>query len=141
MYRVPYSDLSLIFSTYGEDRSRDPRAVESLLQHAVRDALNPFRPQTPLPNVKMFWIDVRGNVKLQVIPQRGRRGQSNALTYGLWISALTGIKAYVEHYPWLFFRFEICLDKDDGEGRILDWDIVGDGGLRRAFANTVAEFS
>ena len=132
-YKVPYSDVTLIFWYYGEMDTDAGRAASQVLQNAIRGSMNPFRPQTPVPP----WIsevvsegDDNRRVRLEVGPVTDRRDPEKTLTYGLWTSALTGVKAFMEHYPSLSFMFEIQVTEfDDKDGKEKSC-LVGVGGLR-----------
>ncbi len=105
------------------------RAASQVLQNAIRGSMNPFRPRTPVPP----WIseaDDNRRVRLEVGPVTDRRDPGQTLTYGLWTSALTGVKAFMEHYPSLSFMFEIQVTEfDDKDGKEKSC-LVGVGGLR-----------
>jgi len=105
------------------------RAASLVLQNAIRGSMNPFRQQTPVPP----WIseaDDNRRVRLEVGPVTDRRDPEQTLTYGLWTSALTGVKAFMENYPSLSFMFEIQVTEfDDKDGKEKSC-LVGVGGLR-----------
>jgi len=128
-YKVPYGNMILKFLTENEDRDRNQAAVATILQDAIRDAITPFRPNTPMPNGETDWEDQQNNIYFGVTPKKSNHDQDEVLTYGLWTTALTGIKAFVQHYPWLLFRFEIYEIEYDREGHVENEYMVGVGQL------------
>lgn len=82
------------------------------MQNAIRDSVNPLRPQEAVPlthhiwKSKRYWLDMR--------PQNGL-GQHLRFTYAMWTASLTGINTFVLTYPGLFFRYQVFLDDEYGD--------------------------
>ena len=85
--------------------------------------MDPFRPDTTMPNVPHQWVS--GEVTLKVLPSPRARGQVPTLTYSRWISALTGFNGFVHAYPEVVYVFGL-------------W--VNDGGFRGEHVATGAMF-
>lgn len=90
--------------------------------------MNPSQAQTPMSDREHVWEDRRTNVRLDVEP-RELEGEEKGLTYGMWITALSGIEDFVEHYPRLIFGFEIYHEEYDDKGEIEAEYFVGYGNL------------
>ena len=80
------------------------------MQTAIRDSVNPFRPQDTVPPVKQtwrlneYWLDMRP------------RSPRLPFSHGMWTSSLTGINNFVLAYPGLFFHFQVFVEEEGVEG-------------------------
>ena len=106
-------------------------ASEKVLQDAIRSSINPFRPNAQIRDKSLVWQDDVGKVILRLEPEipDAVEDERPILTFGTWTAALTGIKAYVEHYPTVFFWFRIYEEEYDEEDHKTGEYRIGKGSL------------
>ncbi|KAL2038083.1 hypothetical protein N7G274_009303 [Stereocaulon virgatum] len=103
--------------------SFDLTDISIVIRDAIRESMDPFRPDMTMPNVPHNWVS--GVVRLNVLPSSRARGHGPTLTYGRWISALTGFNGFVHAYPEVAFVFGLWIDGGGVGGR----EHVAIGGL------------
>ena len=98
-----------MFSLYSTLSDFNQTDVDLIMQTAIRDSVNPFRPQDTVPPVKQTW---RSNQYwLDMLPVN----RELPFSHGMWTSSLTGINNFVLAYPGLFFHYQVFVEEEGVE--------------------------
>ena len=114
---------------FGELEFVDEHTASQIMEDAIRESINPFRPQSPMPMYRSY-KDRKGLFFLELVRSKRTDEQEQILTYGLWITTFRGIKTIMEHHPTLWFAFGIRVNKLDDKDRTVEIGF-------RGFANTI----
>ena len=108
-YPVPYSNIALEFAVYSTLSDCNQTEVSIIMRDAIRDSINPFRPQDAMPLTYRFWTSGRYWLDMRPI------GTSVSFTHGMWTASLTGINNFVLAYPGLFFLYRVFLNDETSD--------------------------